>query len=69
MDRLYFWHFHGAGQKMIHEATAEQLAVWIVANLFIKRGANALSDATVDLPFHQQRIDQFPRVVGADVVE
>ena len=69
MDRFYFWHLHRAGQKIIHEATAQQLAVGIVANLFVKRGADPLSNAAVDLPFHQQGIDKFPRIVGDDVVE
>src|SRR4030095_467178 len=69
MDRLYFWHFHRTGQKIIHEATAQQLTVGIVANLFVKRSADPLSDAAMDLPFHQQGIEQFPRIVRDDVVQ
>ena len=52
MNRFYFWHFHRTGQKIIHEASAQQLAVGIIANLFVKRGANTLSDAAMDLSFH-----------------
>ena len=69
MHRPDSWHFHRTWQKIIHEATAQQLTVGIVADLFVKGGANPLSDTAVDLSLHQEGVDELTRIVADDIVE
>src|SRR5438132_8197620 len=55
---------------VIEQGAGQQLAaVAVVANLLVKRLADALDHAAMDLSGGEQRIDDRPGVVDGDVVE
>src|SRR3984885_14951239 len=56
-------------QKIVGEGRREGLARRIKVHFFVKRGADALSEAAVNLPVHHHRIDELAAILNDDVVE
>ena len=60
MSRFDARHIQARGQVIIHERAVEQLPVFVVGEPLVKRIANALRHAAMDLPIEDQQIDNHP---------
>ena len=54
-------------QAIIHERAVEQLPVFVVGEPLVKRIANALRHAAMDLPSKNQRIDDLAAIVHDEI--
>ena len=62
-------HLGGAWHHVIGQCRGQGLAKRIVGHFFVKRGADALGDATDRLAFHHHRIDHDAAILDGHVVE
>ena len=67
MSRFDPRHIQARGQVIIHERAIEQLPVVVVGEPLVKRIANALRHAAMDLPIENQRIDDRPAIVHDEI--
>jgi len=56
------------GHRVLVHAARLQVAVLVVGRALEQRRADALGDAAVDLPLDDERVDDLPAVVDADVL-
>ena len=56
-------HVEAGGQVIIHERAVEQLPVFVVGEPFVKRVADALRHAAVNLPVENERIDDLAAIM------
>ena len=67
MPDLNVRHFHGRGNEVVHEGGGQQLAVFIVHDLFVKSVANALGHASHDLTIHDEGVDDGATVMDRNI--
>jgi hypothetical protein len=56
--------FGDAGHQVIGEGDGQGLALRVVWDFLVQRGADALHDAAADLPFDDHRIDHRAAILG-----
>src|SRR5205085_11234815 len=59
----------GARQQVIREGHGERLALRIVRNLLVQRGADALHDPAADLALDDHRVDHRAAILGDGEIE
>src|SRR5688572_27472539 len=67
MSRFDARHIEAGGQVIIHERAVEQLPVFVVGEPLVKRIADALRDAAVDLPIEDEWVDDPATIVHDEI--
>src|SRR5690242_5246834 len=60
-------HLAGGRHQVVHKAGGEELAVLVIDDLFVERGADALRDPAAHLTVDDQWVDELAAVLGDDV--
>ena len=69
MHELDRGQFSRAGHQVIGERADQRLALLVVGNLLVERGADALHDTAADLSFDNHRVDHRAAILGDGEIE
>src|ERR1044072_3086930 len=62
------WHLRSLRQCIIHQFTGDELSLFVINDLFVKRLADRLHNAAVHLTVYEQRVDNFAAIIDRDVL-